>query len=60
MKDYSESFIKLTQLMQQYQKAILKGEFAASADIAVNMQLAAVAMQEWSEAQVEQSTTQTL
>jgi hypothetical protein len=60
MKDYSESFIKLTQLMKQYQKAILKGEFNASVDIAINMQIACLNMQEWSEAQVEQSTTQTL
>ena len=60
MKDYSESLIKLKKLMQQYQNAILKGQYNASADIAVDMQIAVVDLQEWSEAQVEQSTTQTL
>jgi hypothetical protein len=60
MKDYSESLIKLKKLMHQYQNAILKGQYNTSADIAVDMQIAVVDLQEWSEAQVEQSTTQTL
>jgi hypothetical protein len=60
MKDYSESLIKLKKLMHQYQNAILKGQYNASVDIAVDMQIVVVDLQEWSEAQVEQSTTQTL
>jgi len=60
MKDYSESLIKFKKLMHQYQNAILKGQYNASADIAVDMQIVVVDLQEWSEAQVEQSTTQTL
>ncbi len=51
MKDYAESFIKLNQLLQEYQKAVLKGQFDAAADVAVDMQIVVVNLQEWSEAQ---------
>ena len=49
MKDYAESFIKLNQLLQDYQKAVLKGQFDAAADAAVDMQIAVVNLQEWAE-----------
>ena len=49
MKDYSESFIKLNQLLQEYQKAVLKGQFDAAVDAAVDMQIAVVNLQEWTE-----------
>jgi hypothetical protein len=49
MKDYAESFIKLNQLLQKYQKAVLKGQFDAAADFAVDMQIAVVNLQEWAE-----------
>lgn len=55
MKDYSESLIKLKKLMHQYQNAILKGQYNASADIAVDMQIVVVDLQEWTEAQIDQS-----
>jgi hypothetical protein len=57
MKDYSESFIKLNQLLQQYQKLVLKGQFDLAADAAVEMQIVVVDLQEWTEAQVDQSAT---
>lgn len=60
MKDYAESFIKLNQLLQEYQKAVLKGQFDAAADAAVDMQIAVVNLQEWAEHQIEQSTASTL
>jgi hypothetical protein len=60
MIDYSESLIKITSLVRQYRKLVLKGQFDAAADVAVDMQIVVVDLQEWSEAQVEQSTTQTL
>ena len=49
MIDYSESLIKLKKLTQQYQSAILKGQFDAAADFAVDMQIAVVNLQEWAE-----------
>ena len=49
MKDYSESLIKLKKLTHQYQSAILKGQFDAAADFAVDMQIAVVNLQEWAE-----------
>ena len=49
MKDYAESFIKLNQLLQQYQKAVLKNQFDDAADAAVDMQIAVVNLQEWAE-----------
>jgi hypothetical protein len=51
MKDYAESFIKLNQLLQEYQKAVLKGQFDAAADAAVDMQIAVVNLQQWAEHQ---------
>ncbi len=51
MKDYAESFIKLNQLLHEYQKAVLKGQFDAAADAAVDMQIAVVNLQEWAEHQ---------
>lgn len=55
MIDYSESLIKLAVLVAQYRKLVLKGQFDAAADVAVDMQIAVVDLQEWSEAQVDQS-----
>ena len=49
MIDYSESLIKLKKLTHQYQNAILKGQFDAAADFAVDMQIAVVNLQEWAE-----------
>ena len=49
MIDYSESLIKLKKLTHQYQSAILKGQFDAAADVAVDMQIAVVNLQEWAE-----------
>ena len=57
MTDYSESLIKITALVRQYRKLILKSQFDAAADVAVDMQIAVVDLQEWSEAQVDQSAT---
>jgi hypothetical protein len=51
MIDYSESLIKITSLVRQYRKLVLKKQFDAAADIAVDMQIAVVDLQEWSEAQ---------
>lgn len=51
MKDYAESFIKLNQLLQEYQKAVLKGQFDVAADVAVDMQIAVVNLQEWAKHQ---------
>jgi hypothetical protein len=60
MIDYSESLIKITTLVRQYRKLVLKGQFDAAADCAVDMQIAVVDLQEWSEDQFEQSTAQAL
>lgn len=49
MKDYAKSFIKLNQLLQEYQKAVLKGQFETAVDAAVDMQIAVVNLQEWAE-----------
>jgi hypothetical protein len=51
MIDYSESLIKLDAMRHQYQKAVLKGQFDAAADFAVDMQIAVVNLQEWAEHQ---------
>lgn len=51
MIDYSESLIKITSFVRQYRKLVLKGQFDAAADVAVDMQIAVVDLQEWSEAQ---------
>jgi hypothetical protein len=51
MIDYSESLIKLAVLVTHYRKLVLKGQFDAAADAAVDMQIAVVNLQEWTEAQ---------
>ena len=51
MIDYSESLIKIAVLVAQYRKLVLKGQFDAAADVAVDMQIAVVNLQEWTEAQ---------
>jgi hypothetical protein len=55
MIDYSESLIKIAVLVAHYRKLVLKGQFDAAADAAVDMQIAVVNLQEWTEAQVDQS-----
>jgi hypothetical protein len=57
MIDYSESLIKLAVLVAHYRKLVLKGQFDAAADIAVDMQIVVVDLQQWTEAQVDQSAT---
>jgi hypothetical protein len=51
MIDYSESLIKITALVRQYRKLVLKGQFDAAADATVDMQIAMVDLQQWTEAQ---------
>ena len=51
MIDYSESLIRIAVLIAHYRKLVLKGQFDAAADIAVDMQIAVVNLQEWTEAQ---------
>jgi hypothetical protein len=51
MIDYSESLIKITSLVRQYRKLVLKGQFDAAADVAVDMQIVVVDLQQWTEAQ---------
>ena len=51
MIDYSESLIKLAVLVAYYRKLVLKGQFDAAADAAVDMQIVVVNLQEWTEAQ---------
>jgi hypothetical protein len=51
MIDYSESLIKLTAMMHQYQKLVLQGKYNAAADVTVDMQIAVVDLQQWTEAQ---------
>ena len=57
MIDYSESLIKITSIVRQYRKLVLKGQFDAAADVAVDMQIVVVDLQQWTEAQVDQSAT---
>jgi hypothetical protein len=57
MIDYSESLIKLTAMQNQYRKLVLQGKYDAAADVAVDMQIVVVDLQEWTEAQVDQSAT---
>lgn len=49
MIDYSESLIKIAVLIAHYRKLVLKGQFDAAADAAVDMQIAVVNLQEWAE-----------
>jgi len=60
MKDYSESLIKLIKLTKQYQNLVIKGKYDIAADVAVDMQILVVELQEWSEAQFEQSAAAAL
>jgi len=53
--DYSESLIKIAVLIAHYRKLVLQGKFDAAADAAVDMQIVVVDLQEWTEAQVDQS-----
>jgi hypothetical protein len=55
MIDYSESLIKLTAMQNQYRKLVLQGKYDAAADVAVDMQIVVVDLQQWTEAQVDQS-----
>ena len=55
MIDYSESLIKLNAMLHQYQKLVLQGKYDAAADVAVDMQIVVVDLQQWTEAQVDQS-----
>jgi hypothetical protein len=55
MIDYSESLIKLNAMLHQYQKLVLQGKYDAASDVAVDMQIVVVDLQEWTEAQVDQS-----
>jgi len=57
MIDYSESLIKLTAMMHQYQKLVLQGKYDAAADVAVDMQMVVVDLQQWTEAKVDQNAT---
>ena len=57
MIDYSESLIKIAVLIAHYRKLVLKGQFDAAADAAVDMQIVVVDLQQWTEAQVDQSAT---
>jgi hypothetical protein len=51
MIDYSESLIKLDAMRHQYQKLVLQGKYNAAADVAVDMQIAVVNLQQWAEHQ---------
>ena len=51
MIDYSESLIKLDAMRHQYQKLVLQGKYNAAADVAVDMQIVVVDLQQWTEAQ---------
>jgi hypothetical protein len=51
MIDYSESLIKLDAMRHQYQKLVLQGKYDAAADVAVDMQIEVVNLQQWAEHQ---------
>jgi hypothetical protein len=51
MIDYSESLIKLNAMLHQYQKLVLQGKYDAAADVAVDMQIEVVNLQQWAEHQ---------
>jgi hypothetical protein len=51
MIDYSESLIKLKAMIHQYQKLVLQGKYEAAADVAVDMQIEVVNLQQWAEHQ---------
>lgn len=49
MNDYSPIHINLQALLKDYQKYVLKAQYEAAADTAVEMQLLTVKLQEWAE-----------
>ena len=51
MNDYSESLIKLTAAIIQYRKLVLKQKYEQAADVAVDMQIMTVNLQQWTESQ---------
>jgi hypothetical protein len=53
MKDYSECLIEITKLIKQYRKLVLKGEYEAAADVAVDMGVLCCELQEWTEKCIE-------
>lgn len=55
MKDYAESLVELNRLTKEYQKAVLREDFEKSADIAADMSVLCVELQEWSEIKLEES-----
>ena len=55
MKDYAESLVELNRLTKEYQKAVLREDLEKSADIAADMSVLCVELQEWSEIKLEES-----
>jgi hypothetical protein len=51
MSDYSESLIKLTAAIIQYRKLVLKQKYEQAMDVAVDMQIMTVNLQQWTESQ---------
>ena len=51
MNDYSESLIKLTAAIIQYRTLVLKQKYEQAADVAVDMQIMTVNLQQWTESQ---------
>ena len=51
--DYSESLIKLTAAIIQYRNFICKQKYQLAANVAVDMQLLTMQLQEWAEQQNE-------
>jgi hypothetical protein len=52
--------VELTRLIKEFQKAMLLGEFEKSADIAVDMSVICVKLQQWSEIKLEESRQEAL
>jgi len=51
MIDYSSTLIKLMAAIKIYRQLILKGNFDAAADVAVDMQILTNELQQWTEDQ---------
>jgi hypothetical protein len=51
MIDYSESLIKITTMVRHYRNLVLRGQFNAAADLAVDMQIEVFNLQQWAESQ---------
>lgn len=51
MIDYSSTLIKLMAAIKVYRQLILKNNFESAADVAVEMQLLANELQQWTEEQ---------